>query len=365
MKKINYQFKIMSAIAIVSVVAGHCANNAGIPFFQLWFRPYSFHLPLFAFISGYFYRKANDDNYITYIVKKGKKLLLPLFICNILYGLLVTIISIKGFTYGIPLSLKSLFYLPIVNQHQNYFNCPAWYLIPLFMCYCIYPIIKKVLNDNKTFNLLFFVFTILLFMAIFNSNRNGFIYINKDFTVFITRFLLLFPFFHFGHIFHSYYEQWIISLSCYKLLIINMIIRFFLIYFAHEHVLDYSICWANDFANKNSIIMFLGSINAIIIIYVISGLLSRHMPPKYYINIANNTYDIMMHHLFGFFILNVIIALLSKVVNIQFDWIAFKSNIYYQISPFKEFNILYFLSGIIISLSIVKIKNYFRFVKAK
>lgn len=111
--------------------------------------------------------------------------------------------------------------------------------------------------------------------------------------------------------------------------------------------------------------MFLGSINAIIIIYVISGLLSRHMPPKYYINIANNTYDIMMHHLFGFFILNIIIALLSKIVNIQFDWIAFKSNIYYQISPFKEFNILYFLSGIIISLSIVKIKNYFRFVKAK
>lgn len=74
----------MSAIAIVSVVAGHCTNNAGIPLFQSQFRPYSFHLPLFAFISGYFYRKANDDNYITYIVKKGKKLLLPLFICNIL-----------------------------------------------------------------------------------------------------------------------------------------------------------------------------------------------------------------------------------------------------------------------------------------
>ena len=52
-KKINYQFLILQAIGIILVVLGH---KGGISLATDWFAPYSFHILLFIFISGYFYK---------------------------------------------------------------------------------------------------------------------------------------------------------------------------------------------------------------------------------------------------------------------------------------------------------------------
>ena len=56
-KNINYDFKFIYAIGMILVVAGHCSNG-GVSIFYDWFTPYAFHLPLFIFASGYFYKKA-------------------------------------------------------------------------------------------------------------------------------------------------------------------------------------------------------------------------------------------------------------------------------------------------------------------
>lgn len=53
-KKVNYKFKFLYTIGIIFIVAGHC-KNGGISIFYEWFPPYSFHLALFMFASGYFY----------------------------------------------------------------------------------------------------------------------------------------------------------------------------------------------------------------------------------------------------------------------------------------------------------------------
>ena len=67
---IDYRFKILYAIGIIFVVSGHC----GLPVQILtdWFPYYSFHLALFVFASGYFYKPENENHIFRYIKKKNK-----------------------------------------------------------------------------------------------------------------------------------------------------------------------------------------------------------------------------------------------------------------------------------------------------
>lgn len=53
-KKIDWRFKFLYTIGIISVLVGHGAD--GIDFFYDWFTPYSFHMPLFMFCSGYLFK---------------------------------------------------------------------------------------------------------------------------------------------------------------------------------------------------------------------------------------------------------------------------------------------------------------------
>lgn len=46
----NQKFTILKAMGILAVVGGHAGTN-----FLPWFPVYSFHMPLFIFISGYFF----------------------------------------------------------------------------------------------------------------------------------------------------------------------------------------------------------------------------------------------------------------------------------------------------------------------
>lgn len=51
----NYTFKLLYALGIIFICAGHC-KNGGFSLFYEFFPPYSFHLALFMFASGYFYK---------------------------------------------------------------------------------------------------------------------------------------------------------------------------------------------------------------------------------------------------------------------------------------------------------------------
>ena len=58
-QNVNYTFKLLYAIGIVFVVAGHCPN-LGYSHETQMFPIYSFHMGLFMFVSGYFYTAKNE-----------------------------------------------------------------------------------------------------------------------------------------------------------------------------------------------------------------------------------------------------------------------------------------------------------------
>ena len=68
-KIIDYRFRIFYAVGIILVVAGH-SGNGGVNILFDWFTPYAFHLGIFAFGSGYFYKESESQQQLSYLWKK-------------------------------------------------------------------------------------------------------------------------------------------------------------------------------------------------------------------------------------------------------------------------------------------------------
>ena len=61
----NRQFALLTAIAMVLVVMGH-VNDQLLTLGGL-FPYYSFHIALFLFISGYFYKEEQEEHLLRYL----------------------------------------------------------------------------------------------------------------------------------------------------------------------------------------------------------------------------------------------------------------------------------------------------------
>ena len=92
---LNSEFLVLQSIAILLVVIGH-GKDASISLFSDWFPIYSFHVPLFLFISGYFYRENYEESVGSFIRKKFRTWLVPYFAWRLAYGLLMTVLVSSG-----------------------------------------------------------------------------------------------------------------------------------------------------------------------------------------------------------------------------------------------------------------------------
>lgn len=70
---------IAKGIGIILVIMGH-ANCPNLPHGII----YSFHMPLFFFLSGLFISRQCENNFRIYLKKNFKSLLLPYFYFNII-----------------------------------------------------------------------------------------------------------------------------------------------------------------------------------------------------------------------------------------------------------------------------------------
>ena len=74
--KTDYRFKLLYAIGIIIIVAGHLEHQGFSLAFEL-FPPYAFHLGLFVFASGYLYKESSCDTPGKYILKKAGEGIVP------------------------------------------------------------------------------------------------------------------------------------------------------------------------------------------------------------------------------------------------------------------------------------------------
>lgn len=359
----NYAFKFLYAIGIILIVAGHC-NNGGISLFYDWFMPYAFHLALFMFSSGYFYKDKYEYNIKAYVWKKINKLIIPMHIWNIIYGIFVQLIRLKGFCIGKKFNIYNILVSPLINGHQFIFTMGLWFVVPLFVIEVCNVLIRRVLKIKvKDINeYIFFIISLIFGMFGIYISAKGY---NTGWYLFLDRILYFIPFYSLGILYSRKLEKYDkLNNVLYFAILFSIQLAIITIYGKNIKFTP-SLC--NDF-NYGAFMPFLEGILGITFWLRIAKILEPIVKNSKAIKcIADNTYSIMVHQFIGFFTVNTIFAILSKFCPLfaDFSWGEYKTSIWYYFTPkdMQQWLIIYLIAGIgipiIIAYVLRKIKNEF------
>ena len=162
--KIDYRFKLLYSLAMMSVIAEHCRGKGSIELnMQGWFNYSSYHMPLFMFAAGYFFKQNNVNNSIKYTYNKFKKLIIPIFIYNFFYGFYIQFLKkLKFKNHTRSFSFKILFIEPFIGAGFKHIT-PSWFSATLFYVE-VYNILKR-----------------KIFLTIFKFDLNELLYFVIDF----------------------------------------------------------------------------------------------------------------------------------------------------------------------------------------
>lgn len=358
-QQINPAFRILSALAIVFVVAGHA--DFGVFDVAGMFPYYSFHVGVFAFISGYFYKEENENNIGKYIKKKVYHLLVPYYIWNLIYGILSTGLRMGGFQIGSPISVRTLILDPFLGGHQYGLNFAAWFVPVLFIIEVVNILGRKMLAvfRLKKEGFIFSVSLIVGILVVWLSIRGSVWGYYKH----IGCILFLFPIFQSGHFYKKVLEAKINKIPYGIYFAIILMTQYLVICFTKGQV-AYSTVWCTGFVNGPMIPysttflgigFWLGIARLLVPLWKEGNLLDI---------IGRNTFGIMMHHILGFGVLNTIYYMVSKTGKwfIDFKQESFFATYEYRYLPFGMENgkWWYLLVGVAVALGIQQIENFIK-----
>lgn len=173
----------LKALAIILVVMGHVLISRFLPQFSVWHEAiYSFHMPLFMFLSGLFAFKATEavDRGIIreYVVNKARQLLLPALVGG---GGILCLFHRENF----------------ITQYLLRGGAYYWYLITLFEFLIVFMMARCI---SKKY---FYGLAAIPYLAIWLIPSSSILadVLSKD------HFVFTYPFFVYGHVFHKYRMQ--------------------------------------------------------------------------------------------------------------------------------------------------------------
>lgn len=350
----NREFRILSAIGIILVAAGHLGYNL----FDIGglFPYYSFHVFIFLFVSGYFYTEEAEKGTISYMIGKCVTLLLPYYAWNLIYGILTMILHKAGFTIGQDLSLYTLLIAPFDGGHQFMYQFPAWFVPVLFMVEVVNVCMRKVLSLIRlNHEWLIFAGCLVLGMLTVWLAIGGHVW---GLYRIPARILFMMPGFQMGRIYKEKLEKYD-TLSDGLYFLVVMAVQ--LIITVYSGGLAFSAVWVSSFAN-GPVIPYL-TIMTGIAFWLRMARIMKDIP---YISgkmvcIGRNTYAIMMHHIAAFFLVKTIFYGLHALTPLcaEFDVSMFLSEINFIYLPngAEAGKWIYLIAGIGIPLMIANLQR--------
>lgn len=348
----NNAFQFIYALDIVFIVWGH--KMAPISLFDNWMPFYSFHVALFIFCAGYFYNSEWESNVKIYILHKVKKLLIPLFLWNVFYGILLTILNKIGFGFVVePLNLHSLFVSPIIHGHQYIFNLGGWFVIPLFMAEVINVIVMRLFAKNDRVRIVISISYIciglvgLYYSYYFYEGGDWF-----DYRIPVLRVTYFLCFLGTGILYRRFeiYVKNIKNEVYFTLIFIIQII----IFLKFKTIPTFAQSWmvVEQEPYIYIIVALVGIAFWVRVAYIIEPIVRDNKIIKI---ISNNTFSIMINHYLGFFVVNLCYLVFNKVgVNCfrGFDLNEFKTNISYTflIYDIPQMCVFYSIAAIMIPI---------------
>lgn len=306
--------------------------------------------------------KVQMKNIYIYIIKKIKKLIIPMYIYNIVYGLIVQISRFKGFEMGGDFNLYNICIAPIINGDQFIYNLGGWFLVPLFLNEIYNVFIRKFL---KRFNSTISEWTFFIIGLVLGLVGNQFACVGNrgGWMIVLIRTFHFIPFYSLGILYKNKLETIDKMIPSFWYFVVIYFFKLVIIYH-FGRVPSYTSSWCNDFID--------GPIMPIVVGYLgialwmrIATILEPVIGKSKWINlIADNTYSIMMNQFLGFMLVKTIYAIISKIYEgfSNFDLASYKTDIWWYYYP-KGINhtlIIYVVAGIIIPILIQKIINEFK-----
>ncbi len=211
MKKSDKLMALISIWGILLVLIGHSGFTdleiaSKLSDIHLWI--YSFHMPLFFFVSGYLYSLTNKSfnkiNRRKFMWKKFKRLLIPYFVLGtIIFVIKLVFSSLSSVTR--EFSIKGFIYMFLVPQSADSTLGFLWYVETLFVIFLIVSVIPPtahVYSDRSRISLKNSAFTICniilcwgLWFFLPSSSKASFLN--------LTSVLWYLPFFLFGILFQT------------------------------------------------------------------------------------------------------------------------------------------------------------------
>ena len=347
----NRTMRALYLLAILFVVDGHLPLPDLMDFGGL-FGYYSFHLLLFAFGSGYFFRLHGTA--VQDVLHRGRKLLVPLYGWNLCYGLLAAALRrFGGFTLGQPLSPYTLLLAPLTDGEHFVWNLGAWYLFPLFAVQVLYAGVRRLPGPWKRDERAAFLPCLAAGMAAAFCLHGG---TNRP--LWLLRTLFLLPGYAGGALYRARLEKKD-TLPTFPYLCGLAAARAALLIGCGS--LSYLLS-SGTYFGQGPVVTYLGAALAIAfwlrVARVIAPGVAKCRPALF---AARHTLDIMMHHYMGFFALNMLFLLLNKagIAAPDFSVGAFRSQSGYVYAPGNAagFTVLYLLCGLALSLGIAWIRE--------
>lgn len=349
----NLAFRYLYGFAILFVLLSHC-DGGGVEMLSNWMHFGAFHLGIFVFGSGYFFREEKLLNPRLYLWNKVKRLLIPLWCWNLFYGLLLTLLHGLNFTFGEPLTLRGILLFPINSENLYVLNMGSWFIFPFFCVQILYGAGKLLLNllgrPKVTDRILQALFVTAGFAGVYFAGHGYHEYALYP----VFRILYFMPFYAFGMLYRDFLEKYLskapAALYFGTCLLISLMLnaRFGKAVYVIPSSCDYPFgMWATYLAGAVGILFWLR------VSTVLADFGKECIP---LLVLGRSTWDIMFHQFAGIMAVKAVFAVTGRIFGIfrDFDPAAFSGDIWYLYRPggMKEFALLYVLGAIGISLGV-------------
>lgn len=229
---------LFKALGIIYIVAGHYYQ----PSF-LVLNAYSFHVALFFFASGYFFKPVyGTTNILQFVKSKAHQLLIPYFKYTTFFVVLTVLLDE---CFHIRIGNKPTFYnffiQPFINGQQYAIGTPMWFVPTLFISMTFLQIIyrnrEKSLRTDLIYVILGVTATYVVVQWSYSPTGKYSIKLVIIRTIFSSLFLL------FGMIYRAHLERYknklFTSVKCFAAFVLYTILK------RNYPVLKYHLAWGN------------------------------------------------------------------------------------------------------------------------
>ncbi|MDI6619131.1 MAG: acyltransferase family protein [Clostridiales bacterium] len=134
---------VLKGIGIIFVILGHAPKSG-----RLFTYIFSFHMPLFFFISGYLFSLSRYPKTLDFIKSRIKSLLIPYCWFSLISIIIFIFTSLSGPNKNSINFLSILKSFILAKRNFIFYNVPLWFLPSLFAVEIVYYLLKKYIKNN-------------------------------------------------------------------------------------------------------------------------------------------------------------------------------------------------------------------------